>query len=169
MGLTDLGAQFMLEKVFENADTYYIGLYLDGAITDNPIIEEVSSSNYTRKLVVGSTCGAFEWQNLQGVSVTVPSDVANAGIAAYKFISSTTLGNLPISWVFTGPLTSVIKSIKGCMLLKGNTPVQVTNGAIDESYIISIVQFATPYTPTSNGDTLVLESISLRLSEGIVR
>ena len=167
MGVTDLGAKFMLEKVFENTDTYYIGLYLDGQITDNPVIEEVGSADYTREPVMGSTCGSFEWQNFQGANVATQSDTPNAGIAAYKFITAT--DTLPISWEFLGPLSSVIKSIKGCMLLKGTTPAQVANGAIDESYIISVVQFATPYTPASAGDTLVLESISIRLSEGTVR
>lgn len=161
MALTDYGGEYILTKVFENTDTFYIALFTAGTPDDSPVLEEVEDADYDREPIQGSSCGAFEYQNTAGTT-TSQSDTPGQGIPAYRFVTAT--DTLPISWEFAGPLSGTNKDIIGYAILKptaGANPFAATD-------VIDAKLFAVPFTPANDGDTLVIESISVRLSAGTV-
>ena len=157
MSLTDYGAEYILTKVFENADIFEVALFTAGVPDDTPVLEEVEAQDYARLDIAGDVGGAIEYQAPDG-SVSV----IDTGIAAYKFLIDTSLSQM--DWVFSGPLTSVNKSIIGYAILKPG----VWSNPFPSSCVIDSKLFDIPFTPQIAGDKLVINQISFRLSKGIV-
>lgn len=157
MGLSDYGARYVLETIFENATEFEVALFLSGTPDDTPVLEEVETQDYDRAVVSGATGGAFEYQTYAGAT-----SVVDTGIAAYKFVND--IASDPLEWVFAGPLSSVNKSIIGYALLKPGT----WSNPFPADAVLDSKLLDTPFTPVNDGDTLIINSINIRLSKGTV-
>jgi hypothetical protein len=171
--LTDYGAQYMLNTVFETATDFRLVLLqshglgaTQAAVDDTPLVEEITpgSYGYARKTLRGSVGGAFEWQTTAGAA-GVEGD-----IAAYSWAADSAAAAL--SWVFTGPITAgtllpapnnTERGVVGYAVILPTYAAGTT--AFTQSQIMFAQVFDYPFIPRTNGDTLTIDKISFRLTK----